>query len=288
VPLPAEDLRVILAPVRAVWERLERQGARKLVEAVTRTELRLVEGFAGRADAPQVLTERLARRLDEQMRLGGPIANPVGWLVSRALPQRQQCGDRLCDDRILLDSGRDCPRCEDRQASSRAQRHAVAAAVEGAMPYASPEERRTAIESQLHEAVTAQAWAREYRWEQERARKAAAARTRAEALAARPAVDELAPPQALVVLPAPRPAPAAPKPEADVVDRELVLEELSREQVVDWRNRAATDHQLVFDHIDRYGEVSARRLFTSAFVDQVTRMSRLGHLSLGYTTWERS
>ncbi|MGW1506975.1 hypothetical protein ACWCQW_52805 [Streptomyces mirabilis] len=238
--------------------------------------------------AAQVLTDRLARRLDEQMRLGAPITNPVGWLVSRALSQRQQCGDKLCDDRMLLDSGRDCPQCEDRQASSRAQRNAVAAAVEDAMPYASPGERRTAAESQLDEAVTAQAWAREHQWEQERARKAAAAKARTEAAAARPALGEPAAPQAPVVLPAPRSAPAVPKPEAGVVDQELVLEELSREQVVDWRNRAATDHQLVFDHIDRYGEVSARRLFTSAFVDQVTRLSRLGHVSLGYTTWERS
>ncbi|MGX1913575.1 hypothetical protein ACWIID_32750 [Streptomyces phaeochromogenes] len=288
VPLPPEDLRVILEPVRLVWARLERRGARKLVESATRTELRLVEGFAGRVDAPQVLADRLARRLAEQMRLGAPIANPVGWLVSRALPQRQQCGDKLCDDHMLLDSGQDCPRCEDRQAGSRAQRHAVAAAVDAAMPYASPEERRSATEQQLHEAVTAQAWVREHRWEQERARKAAAAKKRAETVAAHPALDEPVVPQTPVVLPAPRPAPAVLEPEDVVVDQELVLEELSRDQVVDWRNRAAKDHQVVFDHIDRYGEISARRLFTGAFVDQVTRLSRVGHLSLGYTTWERS
>ncbi|MCX5096441.1 hypothetical protein OOK36_48440 [Streptomyces sp. NBC_00365] len=45
----------------------------------------------------------------------------------------------------------------------------------------------------------------------------------------------------------------------------------------------------MFAHVDRYGEVSVRRLFTGTFVDQVTRLprlSRLGHLNLGYTTWE--
>ncbi|WP_307680579.1 hypothetical protein [Streptomyces sp. V4I2] len=290
VPLPPEDLRVILAPVRAVWERLERQGARKLVEAATRTELRLVEGFAGRADAPQVLTERLARRLDEQMRLGAPIINPVGWLVSRALPQRQQCGDKLCDDRILLDSGRDCPRCEDRQASRSAQRHAVAAAVEGAMPYASEAERRAAADRQLHETVTAQAWARERRWEQVRVRQAEAAKHRAETAAAQASANKPAAPATPVVLSAPRPLPAAPapQPEADVVDQELVLEDLTREQVLDWRTRADKDHDIVFAHIDRYGEHSAQRLFTRAFVADVQRLSRLGHLNLGYTTWERS
>ncbi|MGD3111853.1 hypothetical protein [Streptomyces sp. YGL11-2] len=39
------------------------------------------------------------------------------------------------------------------------------------------------------------------------------------------------------------------------------------------------------DHGDRYGASSAERLFTRAFVAQVQRLSRLGHLDLGYTTW---
>ncbi|MEU5161209.1 hypothetical protein AB0G74_16600 [Streptomyces sp. NPDC020875] len=79
----------------------------------------------------------------------------------------------------------------------------------------------------------------------------------------------------------------APEPEfPDVEDgQELVLEDLTREQVLDGRNRAAADHQLVFDHIDRYGELSAQRLFTRAFVSQVQRLSGLGHLNLGYSTW---
>lgn len=45
---------------------------------------------------------------------------------------------------------------------------------------------------------------------------------------------------------------------------------------------------MVDHHIDRYGEGSAQRLFTRAFVEQVTRLSRLGHLSLGYNSWEQS
>lgn len=47
--------------------------------------------------------------------------------------------------------------------------------------------------------------------------------------------------------------------------QERVLEELTREQILDWGNRAA-DHHLVFDHIDRYGKLSAQRLFTRASV----------------------
>ncbi|QNT98299.1 hypothetical protein HEP81_08071 (plasmid) [Streptomyces griseofuscus] len=288
VPLPPQDLRAVLAPVDLVWARLDRAAARHLVEAAARSELKRVEGFAGRTDAAQVLADRLVRRLDEQLRTGGPITDPVGWLLARGLPQRQQCGDARCDDRVLLDSGRDCPRCEDRQADRRAQRHAVAAAVDAAMPDASEDERRTAADRQLHERVTAQGWAREHEWEQVRARQAAAKAHRAEAAAAQPADDVPAVPVAPVAMPAPRPAAvAAPEPEfADVDDdQELVLEDLTREQVLDWRNRAAADHQIVHDHIDRYGELSAQRLFTRAFVSQVQRLSGLGHLDLGFSTW---
>ncbi|MCA1221403.1 hypothetical protein [Streptomyces sp. 8L] len=290
VPLPPEDLRAVLAPVDLVWARLDRPAARRLVEAAARSELTRVQGFAGRTDAPQVLSDRLVRRLDEQLGTGGPITDPVGWLLARGLPQRQQCGDPRCDDRVLLDTGRDCPRCEDRQADRRAQRHTVAAAVEAELPGASEEERRTAVARQLHERVTAQGWAREHEWEQVRARQAAAKAHRAEAAAAQPADDVPAAPVAPVAMPAPRPAPPpapAPAPEfADADDvQELVLEELTREQVLDWRNRAAADHQLVFDHIDRYGELSAQRLFTRVFVAQVQRLAGLGHLDLGFSTW---
>ncbi|WP_268249656.1 hypothetical protein [Streptomyces bluensis] len=44
----------------------------------------------------------------------------------------------------------------------------------------------------------------------------------------------------------------------------------------------------MFDHIDRYGETSAQRLFTRLFVAEVQHLSHLGHLNLGHATWERS
>lgn len=263
------------------------------MEAAARSKLKRVEGFVGRTDAAQVLADRLVRRLDEQLRTGRAITDPVGWLLARGLPQRQQCGDARCDDRMLLDSGRDCPRCEDRQADRRAQRHAVAAAVDAAMPGASEDQRRAAADRQVHEQVTAQGWARAHEWEQVRARQVAAKAHRAEAAAAQPADDGPAAPVALVVMSAPRPAaavvPAAELKFADADDdQELVLEELTRERVLDWRNRAAADHQLVFDHIDRYGELSAQRLFTRAFVAQVQRLASLSHLELGYTNWAQA
>ncbi|MEU0103651.1 hypothetical protein [Streptomyces sp. NPDC006267] len=85
------------------------------------------------------------------------------------------------------------------------------------MPQASETDRRAAAGRQLHETVTARAWAKE----QYRARQAEAKAARAEAAAAQP--DDDVP----VVLPAPRPAAVAPalEPEsADVDDdQELVL-----------------------------------------------------------------
>lgn len=93
---------------------------------------------------------------------------------------------------------------------------------------------------------------------------------------------------------APRPAAASPAPVrepefADVdEDQELVLEDLTPDEVRDWRVRAMKDHSVVFDHIDRYGEPSARRLFSNQLVDQAQHHARLGHLNLGYSPWGQS
>ncbi|GAA2359325.1 hypothetical protein GCM10010246_56760 [Streptomyces cuspidosporus] len=105
---------------------------------------------------------------------------------------------------MLLDSGRDCPRCEDRREDRCAQRRKVAADVEAALQHAFEEERRATTARQLHQGVMARAWAREAEREQVRARQAAA-KARAEAAAAHlPAVE--AAPVAPVVVPAPRSA----------------------------------------------------------------------------------
>ncbi|MFD3821921.1 hypothetical protein [Streptomyces sp. NPDC058625] len=287
VPLPPPELRAVFGPVDLIWARLERRAARKLVEAAARSELQRVTGLRHQVDAGQVLADRLARRLSEQLRMRGSIKDPVGWLLAVGLPQRQECGDALCDDRTLIGSGEDCPRCEDRLAHRRAQRSAVAARVDAAMHGASEAERRAATAAQLNQDVTARAWAQVHEWDQVRVRQAAAAQARAEAAAAQPEDQVPAAPVAPVVLPAPRPAVAAPAPDAVDVDddQELVLEDLTREQVRNWRVRALKDHQVVFDHIDRYGEPSARRLFSNQLVDQAQHLSGLGHLDLGYSTW---
>ncbi|MFI1532370.1 hypothetical protein [Streptomyces griseus] len=290
--LPSLDLRAVLAPVKLVWARLESRGARCLVETKVRAELARVTGFAGSADAPQILANRLARRLENQMQLGGPITDPVGWMIGRGLPQIRLCAEPRCDEGTLLDSGRDCPRCEDRQADSRATRHAVAAAVDAAMPGASETERRAATDRQLHETVTARAWAQAAEWEQYRAQKAEAKAARAEAAAEQPTGEVPAAPAAPVILPAPRAAAVAPalEPETTDVDddQELVLEDLTPDQVRNWRVRAMKDHSVVFDHIDRYSEPSARRLFSNQLVDQAQHLYGLGHLNLSYSTWGQS
>ncbi|MFF3733338.1 hypothetical protein ACFYXM_24230 [Streptomyces sp. NPDC002476] len=120
-------------------------------------------------------------------------------------------------------------------------------AVDAAMPGASEAERREATATQLHQDVTARAWAKAYRWEQVRARQAVAAQACAEAAAEQSAGDVPAAPMAPVVLP------AAPRPVAvpDPVDGD------DQEQVRTWRVRGMKDHSVVFDNIDQYGETSA-------------------------------
>ncbi|WP_189389969.1 hypothetical protein [Streptomyces sp. SDr-06] len=160
-------------------------------------------------------------------------------------PPRGSCGD--CGCRILL-TGRAledglCKLCRE-EAAALASAPTVPAASVG--PFAPDSERRTAFAQQLHKTVTAEAGVKARRWERIREQQAAATKTRAEAAAAQPAdivADEPVPP---VVLPAPRAAAViAPAPQPEPADlsgeQELVLEDLTREQVLDWRNRAAAE-----------------------------------------------
>lgn len=69
------------------------------------------------------------------MRLHGPIKDPVGRLIGRALPQRQLCAEPRCDEGTLLDSGRvrrrppgravaNDPVCSRRNCAMAQERHA--------------------------------------------------------------------------------------------------------------------------------------------------------------------
>ncbi|WP_310728279.1 hypothetical protein [Streptomyces sp. N2A] len=248
------------------------------MEAAVRSELATVAGFAGRDDAPQVLSDRLTRRLLAQ---GGPMAvtDPAGWMIRRGLPQRRSCGDVRCDEGLLLDSGRECATCADIMGARRTQRHQVVTAVAAAMPHASETERRTEAERELHKAVTEEAWAKAaYRQQVKAIRHAHRSTLRAED----------AEPVTPVVLPAVRQAAMLkrnPQGRAAVDEAPLILEDLTSDEIITWRARAERDHQVVFDHIDVHGETSARRLFTNQSVDRVQRLARARHLTLGSATW---
>ncbi|MCF3105441.1 hypothetical protein IPZ58_28190 [Streptomyces roseoverticillatus] len=289
-PLPPTDLRTVLAPVESLWACLERRYARRLVEKTVRRELAAAAGIVGRAAAAGVLADRLARRLAAQ---GGPTAveNPVGWLAARGLPKRQMCGDVRCDEGLRMDTGGPCETCAYLVGDRRAQRQAITATVDAQMPRASETERRAEVERRLHQTVTAEGWAKAQERQQVEIQHATRqTATKDWACETGPATSAGATtPVAVpvpVVLPAPRPALDTPQPELEPEDEApLVLGALTREQVIDWRARAERDHQLVLDHIDEHGELSARRLFTNCFVDRVLRLAGARHLVLGHTTW---
>ncbi|GAA2625915.1 hypothetical protein GCM10010425_23200 [Streptomyces spororaveus] len=155
--LPPEDLRAFLAPVDLLWARLDRPAARRLVEAAARSELARLAGFAGRADAPQVLADRIARRLEHQCNWAA--RSRTGGLADRSSPapaSEMQRRQMLRPGAARLRPGLPC--CEDRQVDRRATRHAVAAAVDASMPSASEAERRAATDRQVHETGTAEPW----------------------------------------------------------------------------------------------------------------------------------
>ncbi|WP_372412754.1 hypothetical protein [Streptomyces luteireticuli] len=292
-PRPPAELLAVLAPAELLWARLDRPYARRLVESAARTELTAVAGIVGRADAGDLLAARLTRRLAAD---GGPAAvtDPVGWLIARGLPRRPGCADARCDEGLRLDTGSACTTCEYLLADRRAQRQRIADALEAEMPRTGEAERKTAVERRLHEEITAQGWAKARRRQQleaeHAARRAAAAQARADAELETVPTTPAAPfPAAAAPVLTPVTTPGTEEESADDAGRApLVLEELTREQVIDLRMRATHDHQLVLDHIREHGEFSARRLYTHRFVDQIQRLSGAGHLVLHHTTWEQT
>ena len=149
VPLPPQDLLLALAPVESLWERLDRRWARDKIIDAARLELALVARWTGRQGADQALAERLTHRLRVQ---GGSalVSDPVGWLLGKGLPRRQECAHGACDDGVRLDTGAACATCEMRIADRRSTRRAVVGQVVAQMPDAAPGELRSAIDEQLH------------------------------------------------------------------------------------------------------------------------------------------
>jgi hypothetical protein len=148
---PLDDLRVrsALAPVAGLWSRLT-AAQRSIAFRAAGQALHVLSGIVGPEAAPQVLADRLADRLQET---GGEalVRDPMGWLLGRGLVQRPACPDPRCDDSIRLDSGTDCPSCENIAHIRHTLRARIAGQVGSQMPYSDPAIRRAEIERRLRE-----------------------------------------------------------------------------------------------------------------------------------------
>jgi hypothetical protein len=181
---PVSEEQAVLAPAAALWARLEsRPGGRWRVLKALRQELAHAAQSTGPDGAVRALAARLTCRLREQ---GGPgsVADPVGWLIRRGLPQRPGCGDFRCDDGLRLDTSDPCPGCDELVADRRAHRRRVAARLRSRLPAASESVWRSAYEQQLRTEVTAELAEsqarREHAAAQDAEQQAAAARRRVE------------------------------------------------------------------------------------------------------------
>ena len=148
-------LEQVLDPVRLEWARIGHAGGRTRVRVALKAELRRLAGIVGSEQAPVILAERLERRLAAQH--GERVREPVGWLLSRGLPQRAECYATACDDQVRMDTGLVCPSCELLIGDRRALRHQVVQAVAAELPRLAPAEARAEVERQLSREVALRA-----------------------------------------------------------------------------------------------------------------------------------
>ncbi|MFZ3491820.1 hypothetical protein ACODT5_01015 [Streptomyces sp. 5.8] len=152
--LPPE-LEQVLDPVRLEWARIRHAGGRTRVRVALKAELRRLAGIVGSEQAPALLAERLERRLAAQH--GERVREPVGWLLSRGLPQRAECYAMACDDQVRMDTRLVCPSCELLIGDRRALRHQVVQAVGAELPRLAPAEARAEVERRLSREVALRA-----------------------------------------------------------------------------------------------------------------------------------
>ncbi|MGW4995450.1 hypothetical protein ACWEQ3_49180 [Streptomyces mirabilis] len=148
-------LERVLDPVRLEWARIGHAGGRTRVLVELKAELRRLAGVVGSEQAPVVLAERLERRLAAQH--GERVREPVGWLLSRGLPQRAECYAMACDDQVRMDTGLVCPSCELLIGDRRALRHQVVQAVAAELPRLAPAEAKAEVERRLSREVALRA-----------------------------------------------------------------------------------------------------------------------------------
>ncbi|MER6058916.1 hypothetical protein [Streptomyces albidoflavus] len=171
--LPPLDVRGVLGPVRWLWAKIERSGARTTVVRRTRAALDELAEIVGPDQAAPALTARLTRRLHDQ---GGEalVTDPAAWIIGRGLPQQHTgCGDARCDGGHRLDTSTDCEACADRHADRQALRRQAAAAIDARHPHLTGAARRTAIEDHLHTEVQHAALLRQARHDRQAAERAA-------------------------------------------------------------------------------------------------------------------
>ncbi|MFJ8273833.1 hypothetical protein ACIQ8G_26725 [Streptomyces sp. NPDC094154] len=180
------DLRVqvALAPVAYLWGQL-RGGQQAVAVRAAERALGALSGIVEPKAAPRVLAARLTDRLEE---VGGEalVRDPMGWLLGRGLVQRPACPDLRCDDGIRLDTGSDCPTCENIVHTRRALRARLAAGVEAEMQYSDPAARRDEAERRLREETAIE----EQRAQIRRARAEREVEQRQQAIARRRALEE--------------------------------------------------------------------------------------------------
>ncbi|MFD6967826.1 hypothetical protein [Streptomyces sp. NPDC059949] len=148
-------LEQVLDPVRLEWALIGHAGGRTRVRVALKAELRRLAGIVGSEQAPVVLAGRLERRLAAHH--GEQVREPVGWLLSRGLPQRAECYATACDDQVRMDTGLVCPSCELLIGDRRALRHQVAQAVEAELPRLAPTEAKAEVERRLSREVSLRA-----------------------------------------------------------------------------------------------------------------------------------
>ena len=148
-------LQQVLAPVQLEWAHIGHAGGRTRVRVALMAELRRLAGIVGPEQAPVVLAERLERRLAAQH--GERVREPVGWLLSRGLPQRAECYATACDDQVRMDTGLVCPSCELLIGDRRALRHQVVQAVAAELPRLASAEAQAEVERRMSREVALRA-----------------------------------------------------------------------------------------------------------------------------------
>lgn len=149
------DLAAVLQPVLGLWARMVRRGQQRWLAGLVRTELGRITDLVGQGRAVRVLAARLERRQDELC--GAIAADPVAWLLSRGLPQRQGCWSVLCDDGRRLNTGLACDSCEAVLGDRRELRARIRSEVAAELAGLGTAERRVEVERRLNLGVRRQA-----------------------------------------------------------------------------------------------------------------------------------